>query len=89
MYAGVLLEKGNKAEFEKVCDRIEKLSKINGDERLPDIYYLNRVEVYFDVLKMERFLEAGKISLVEKYISKVDFKNPEEVILFSQTLVDK
>jgi len=89
VYAGVLLEKGNKAEFERVGDRIEELSKVHGDDRLPDIYYLNRVEAYFDVLKMERFLEAGKISLVEKYISKMDFKNPEEVILFSQTLVDK
>ncbi|MBP1743770.1 MAG: malT [Firmicutes bacterium] len=89
VYAGVLLEKGDKAGLEKVCDRIEDLSKAHGDERLPDIYYLNKVESYFDVFKMERFLEAGKTSLVEKYISKMDFKNPEEVVMFCQTLVDK
>jgi len=89
VYAGVLHEKGNKAELEKVCDRIEDLSKAHGDERVPDIYYLNKVESYFDVFKMERFMEAGKTSLVEKYVSKMDFKNPEEVVMFCRTLVDK
>ncbi len=89
VYAGVLMEKGSKAEFEKVCDRIEDLSRTRGDERLPDIYYLNKVENYFDVFKMERFMEAGKTSMVEKYISKMDFKNPEEVVLFCRSLVDK
>lgn len=89
IYAGVLLEKGSKAELEMVCDRIEDLSKSHGDERLPDIYYLNKVESYFDVFKMERFLEAGKMSLVEKYISKMDFRNQDEVVVFCQTLVGK
>jgi LuxR family maltose regulon positive regulatory protein len=89
VYAGILNEKGNKGELEKVCDRIEDLSKAHGDERVPDIYYLNKVESYFDVFKMERFMEAGKTSLVEKYVSKMDFKNPEEVVMFCRTLVDK
>ena len=89
VYAGVLLDKGGKAELEKVCDRIEDLSKSHGDERLADIYYLNKVESYFDVFKMERFLEAGKTSLMEKYIAKMDFKNQEEVVVFCQTLVGK
>ena len=89
VYAGLLVDKGEKAGFENVCDRIEELSKVQEGERLSEMYYLNKVESYFEVLKMERFMEAGKVSLVEKYISKMDFKNPEEIVLFSQTLVGK
>lgn len=89
VYAGILLDKNNRADFEKVCNSIEELSGAAEDERMPDLYYLNKMESHFDLFKMERFMEARKTSLVEKYISKMDYKIPEELLVFSQALVEK
>ncbi|AHM57794.1 HTH-type transcriptional regulator MalT (plasmid) [Peptoclostridium acidaminophilum DSM 3953] len=89
VYAGILLDKNNKAELEKVCTKIEELSKGIEYERIPDLYYLNKLESYFDLFKIEIFMEAGKANIVEKYISKLDYKIPQELVMFSKTLIDK
>lgn len=89
VYAGVLLEKGSKAELDRICTHMEELSQTHFDERVPDIYFLNKAENYIDAFRIERFMEAGKTSLVGKYISKMDFKDPDEIVLFCRSLVDK
>lgn len=89
VYAGILLDKNSRGDFEKVCSSIEELSGAAEEERMPDLYYLNKLESHFDLFKMERFMEARKTSLVEKYISKMDYKIPEELLVFSQALVEK
>jgi len=44
---------------------------------------------YLEILKMERFIDSGKINLVEKYISKRDYKIAEELLMFSKVLINK
>lgn len=89
VYAGILLDKNSKGELEKVYGKIEELVQKHGDNKLSDRYYFHKLKDYFEILKMERFLESGKINLVEKYIGKRDFKITSELVLFSRILIYK
>ncbi|MBV7273222.1 LuxR family transcriptional regulator [Clostridiaceae bacterium UIB06] len=89
VYAGILLDKNRKSELEKLYEKIEELVQKYNNNKLSDRYYFHKLKDYFEVLKMERFMESGRINLVEKYISKRDFKITEELVIFSKILIYK
>ncbi|MGE5627638.1 MAG: LuxR C-terminal-related transcriptional regulator [Solirubrobacterales bacterium] len=88
-YVGILIEKNNKPALEKVYEKIEALEQKHKDNKLSDRYHFHKLKEYLEILKMERFMESGKIGVVEKYIGKRDLKIKEELTLFAQMLIHK
>lgn len=88
-YAGILLEKNNKKGLEKVYEKIEVLEQKYKDNKLSDRYHFHKLKEYLQIFKMERYVESGKIGVVEKYIGKMDFKIKEEITLFAEVLIHK
>lgn len=92
VYSGIVLEKNprnERNELNKIYEKIEELSQKYDDYRLLDKYYFHKLKDNFKVLKMRRLIQCGEINSVEKYITKRDFKIPEELIVFSRILIYK
>jgi LuxR family transcriptional regulator, maltose regulon positive regulatory protein len=89
VYSGIVLEKNDKGQINKIYKKIESLSEKYKDNRLCDRYYFNKLKVYVEALKMERLLELGKISIVERNTAEKNFKIDEEYIIFCKVLILK
>lgn len=89
VYAGILLQNNNKAKIQQVQDKSEELSGKFNDNKLADRYYFQKLRDYIEIFKMERYIDLGKINLVEKYIIKRDYKIVEELLMFSRVLMHK
>ena len=87
VYSGIVLEKNEKNQINKVYKKIESLSQKYSDNKLCDRYYYNELKVYVEAFKMERFLEFGKMNFVERNIAEKNFKITEEYIIFCRVLI--
>jgi|GEM_PF-1195805 ATP-dependent transcriptional regulator len=89
VYSGIILKKNEKSQINKVYKKIESLSEKYIEHKLCDRYYFNKLKVYVEALKMERFLEFGKTSFVERTTAEKNFKIAEEYIIFCKVLILK
>lgn len=89
VYSGIVLEKGEKSQINKAYKKIESLSEKYSDNKLCDRYFFNKLKIYIDALKIERFLDLGKISFVERTTAEKNFKIAEEYIIFCKVLIIK
>lgn len=89
VYSGIALEKNEKSQINKIYKKIESLSEKYSDNKLSDRYFFNKLKVYIDALKTERFLELGKISLIERITAEKNFRIAEEYIIFCKVLIIK